>query len=113
MSVDITRPMFDRKMAAILSGAGGASSQLCTATHKELKDQELILQGLPINKQIFDAIEMFGELEDIESFFSLSYNDRVNFTHESVSTINITPFSTTLLYMYFRWFNLLVYHEQW
>ena len=37
--VDIVRSMFDGKMSAILSGAGGASCQLCT--HNELKDREL------------------------------------------------------------------------
>ena len=38
--VDIVRSMFDGKMAAILSGAGGGSFQLCTATHKEKKDRD-------------------------------------------------------------------------
>ena len=32
------------------------SCQLCTATHTELKDQHLILQGFPINRHISDAI---------------------------------------------------------
>ena len=111
VSVDITRSMFDGKMSAILSGAGGASCQLCTATHTELKDQQLVLQGFPINRHISDAIEMFGELEDIESFFSLPSNKRVNLTHEPVSTINITPASPLHSYTcVFRWFNLLIYH---
>ena len=56
VSVDFTRSMFDGKMAAILSVAGGASCQLCTATHKVLKDPQLILQGFPINRHISDAI---------------------------------------------------------
>ena len=56
VSVYITRSMFDGKMVAILSGAEGASCQLCTATHKELKYQHLILQGFPINRHISDAI---------------------------------------------------------
>ena len=43
--VDIVRSMFDGKMASILSGAGGASCQLCTAAHKELKDPDWIIQG--------------------------------------------------------------------
>ena len=30
--IDIVRSMFDGKMAAIMSGAGGASCQFCTAT---------------------------------------------------------------------------------
>ena len=54
---------------------------------------------------------MFGELEDIELSFSLQSNDRVNLTHEPVSTINITPASPLHSYTYiFEWFNLLVYH---
>ena len=40
VNVDIVRSMFDGKMSAILSGAGGASCQLCTATHNELKDRD-------------------------------------------------------------------------
>ena len=32
VNVDINRSMFDGKIAAILSGAGGASCQMCTAT---------------------------------------------------------------------------------
>ena len=54
---------------------------------------------------------MFGELEVIESCFSLPSNDRVNLTHEPVSTINITPASPLQSYTcIFRWFNLPVYH---
>ena len=103
--------MFDGKMAGILSGAGGASCQLCTATHDQVKDRELVIQGFPINRHISDALEMFGELEDRESFFSLPSNDRVNITHLPVSTINITPASPLHSYTcIFRWFNLLVYH---
>ena len=106
VSVDITRSMFDGKMSAILSGAGDASCQLCTATHTELKDQQLVLQGFPINRHISDSIEMFGELEDIESFFSLPSNKRVNLTHVPVSTIIITPASPLHSYTcVFRWFN--------
>ena len=103
--------MFDGKMAGILSGAGGASCQLCTATHDQVKDRELVIQGFRINRHISDALEMFGELEDRESFFSLPSNDRVNLTHLPVSTINITPASPLHSYTcIFRWFNLLVYH---
>ena len=72
--VNIVRSMFDGKMSAILSGAGGASCQLCTATHNELKDRELIIEGFPINRHITDAIQLFGEIEDNESFFFLPSN---------------------------------------
>ena len=48
--VDIIRSMFDGKMAAILSGSGGASCQMCTATHKDLKEKVLVVDGFPINK---------------------------------------------------------------
>ena len=76
-------------MAGIFSGAGGASCQLCTATHNELKNREIIIQGFPINRYISHALEMFGEIEDKESLFSLPSNERVNLTHLPVSTINI------------------------
>ena len=99
------------KCLQYFQGKGGASCQLCTATHTELKDQQLVLQGFPINRHISDAIEMFGEHEDIESFLSLPSNKRVNLTHEPVSTINITPASPLHSYACgFRWFNLLIYH---
>lgn len=40
--------MFDCRMAAILSGVGGASCQLFMVTHDELKERELIIQDYPI-----------------------------------------------------------------
>ena len=111
ISVDIIRSMFDGKMSGILSGAAGASCQLCTATKEQLKDVELITQGFPINRHISDAIELFEELEDKETFFKEPSNDRINLTHEPISTINITPASPLHSYTcIFRWFNLLVYH---
>ena len=55
-------------MSAIISGAGGASCQLCTATLNELKHRELLIQGFPINIHITDAIQLFGEIEDNDSF---------------------------------------------
>ena len=109
--VDIVRSMFDGKMSAILSGAGGASCRLCTATHNELKDRELIIQGFPINIHITDTIHLFGEIEDNDSFFSLPSNQRCNLTYEPISTINILPASPLHSYTcIFRWFTLLVYH---
>ncbi|KAI6657119.1 hypothetical protein LOD99_15905 [Oopsacas minuta] len=108
--VDVVRSMFDGKMASILSGAGGASCQLCTTTQKELKDRDLILQGYPINRNISDAIQIFGELEDIDAFFSSPTNQRFNLTHQPLSTIDILPTSPSHSYTcIFRWFNLLVY----
>ena len=108
--VDIVRSMFDGKMSAILSGAGGASCQLCTATHNALKDSELIIQGFPINRHITDAIQLFGEIEDNDSFFSLPSNQRYNLTYEPISIINILPASPLHSYTcIFRWFTLLVY----
>ena len=40
--VDITRCLFDTKMAAILDEHGGASCHLCTSTRDQLKDIVLI-----------------------------------------------------------------------
>ena len=51
--------MLDGKMSGILSGAGGASCQLCTANKQELKDLELVRAGFPINRHIADAKELF------------------------------------------------------
>ena len=56
VKVEIVRSMFDGKISAILSGAGGASCQMCTATHDDLKDRDLIEDGFPINRTITDAI---------------------------------------------------------
>ena len=50
------RSMFDGKMSAILSGAGGASYQMCTTIHRDLKDRDLVIQGF--HRSITDAIEI-------------------------------------------------------
>ena len=98
-------------MAAILSGAGGASYQMCTATHKDLTDRDLELDGFPINRTITDAIQLFGELEDIESYLALPSNERFNLTHQPICKVNILAASPLHSYIcIFRWFNLLVYH---
>ena len=62
---------------------------MCTATHGDLTDRNMVLDGFPINKTITDAIQLFGELEDIESFLSLPSNERFNLTHQPISNINI------------------------
>ena len=56
--VEFMRSMFDGKMSAILSGAGGACSQMCSAIHRDLKDRDLVIQGFPINRSITDAIDV-------------------------------------------------------
>ena len=111
VKVEIVRSMFDGEMSAILSGAGGASCQMCTATHDDLKDRDLIEDGFPINRTIIDAIQLFGELEDIEEFFALPSKERYNSTHQPISKVDIIAASplhshTCIL----KWFNLLVYH---
>ena len=109
--VDIIRSMFDGKMAAILSGSGGASCQMCTATHKDLKDKVLVVDGFPINRTITDARQLFSDIEDTESFFALPSSERFGLTDIPISTIDIN--SASPLHSYtciFRWFNLLVYH---
>ena len=55
-------------MAATLSGAGGASCRLCTASHKQLKDLDLISDGFPINRIIHSAFEIFKGVK-FDSFF--------------------------------------------
>ena len=80
----ISRTKFDGKMSKILSGAGGASCQLCTATHLQLKDLELIRSCFPINRQIQDAISIFNDVE-ISEFLKLDSNSRFGLTHPPTS----------------------------
>ena len=108
----IKRTMFDGKMSAILSGAGGASCQLCTAQFEELKDLDLIRDGYPINRFISDAKLIF-ETVDREEFLSLQSKERFGLTHEPISNIEII--SASPLHSYtcvFRWFMLVIYHLQ-
>ena len=111
VKVDILRSMFDCKLSALLSGAGGASCQMCTATRADVKDHEFVVQGFPINRKISDARDMFGEIENVESFFALPSDQRFNITQQPISTIDI--YSVSPLHSHtcvFRWFNLLIYH---
>ena len=85
--------MFDGKMAAILSGAGGANCQMCTATSKDLKDRDLVIDEFPINRIIADATQIISEIDDAESFFALPSDERYGITHKSISTININSAS--------------------
>ena len=99
-------------MSAILSGAGGASCQLCTAQFEELKDLDLIRDGYPINRFISDAKLIF-ETVDREEFLSLQSKERFGLTHEPISNIEII--SASPLHSYtcvFRWFMLVIYHLQ-
>ncbi|KAI6648498.1 hypothetical protein LOD99_8130 [Oopsacas minuta] len=86
--IKLPRTMFDGKMAGILSGAGGAHCQLCTATFKQLHDVELIRDGFPINRSITSAKELFQSVNEVE-FLSLSSNDRLGLTHQPISDIDI------------------------
>ena len=112
VKVKLVRSMFDGKMAGLLSGAGGAHCQLCTATFKQLHDLELIREGFPINRSISAAKEIFDSVNK-EEFLSLASNDRFGLTHEPVSDIDILCASPLHAYTcIFRWFMTLVYHLQ-
>ena len=52
--VEIQRSQLDGKKAKILCGAGGAFCQFCTATFKQIHDQD-VKDGFPINPSITDA----------------------------------------------------------
>ena len=43
--VEIVRTQFDSKMAKLLSGAGGAQCQLCTARFSQIHDKEFVREG--------------------------------------------------------------------
>ena len=108
--VKVRRTMFDGKMSKILSGAGGASCQLCTITHAQLKDLNLIRSSFPINRHIQDAISIFNDV-DTEEFLKLDSNSRFGLTHPPTSTIDIIPASPLHSYLcVFRWLMLLIYH---
>ena len=90
--VEIVRSMFDGKMAALLSGAGGASCQLCTTTRAQIKDRDFVLQGYPINRLVSEAIQLFGDIEDSESFFYfLQMSDITSLTNQCLQSISYQP----------------------
>ena len=60
--VKVTQSHFDTKMAKILSGSGGASCQMCTATFKQLHDISIVQDGFPINRTIHDANQYLNRL---------------------------------------------------
>ena len=98
------------KDTEILSVAGGASCQLCTATHLQLKDLELIRSCFPINRQIQDAISIFNDVE-ISEFLKLDSNSRFGLTHPPTSDKDIISASPLHSYLcVFRWLMLLIYH---
>ena len=98
--VDIIRSMFDGKMAEILSGSGGANCQMCTATHKDLNDKVLVVDGLPINRTINDARQLFSDIEDTDSFFALPNTESFGLTDITISTRHKFSLSTTLVYLH-------------
>lgn len=69
-------------MAQILSGAGGASCQFCTATFKQIHNVDIVTDGFPINRFISDANIIFQEVNE-EEFLSLN-SDRLNLTHSNI-----------------------------
>ena len=75
-SVEVIRSQVDGKMAKILSGAGGASCQFCTATFKQIHEVDIVKDGFPINRFISDAKILFEEVDE-EKFLSLNTKYRV------------------------------------
>ena len=92
VNISISRSMFDEKVAGILSGAGGAKCQLCTATNEQIKDLTLIRSGFSINRCIEDAKQIFIDV-NIEEFLKLSSEHRFGITHLPASEKDITPVS--------------------
>ncbi|KAI6648319.1 hypothetical protein LOD99_12128 [Oopsacas minuta] len=86
--VKIIRSHFDTKMAKILSGAGGANCQMCTATFQQIHDISIVQNGFPINRTIRDARDVFDEVDE-EVFLSLPTNQRFNLTHKPISEKDI------------------------
>ena len=110
VNISISRSMFDGKMASILSGAGGAKCQLCTATNEQIKDLTLIRSGFSINRCIEDAKQIFIDV-NIEEFLKLSSEHRFGLTHLPASEKDITPVSPLHSYLcVFRWLIIFIYH---
>ena len=84
VNVRIIRSLFDSKMSAILSGAGGASCQLYTAHYTQLKDLDLIWSGFQITRFIHDADNFFNDV-NFEELRKLDSKSRYGLTHPSVS----------------------------
>ena len=110
VKVNIVRSMFDGKMSGILTGAGGARCQLCTASFKEIHDKDMVSSGFPINRTISAAKEIFLSVEKDE-FLSLPSHERFGLTHEPISDIDVIFASPLHSYTcIFRWFMTLIYH---
>ncbi|KAI6659635.1 hypothetical protein LOD99_14558 [Oopsacas minuta] len=73
--VEIQHSQLDGKMAKIISGAGGACCQFCTATFKQIHDPDIAKDGFPINRSITDLKVLFDEVNE-EEFLSLSSDNR-------------------------------------
>ena len=82
-------------MSATLSGAGGASCQLCTANHTQLKDLNLIEDGFSINHFIQDAKNLFKDVSNHEEFLKLDSKSKYGLTHPPISEKDILPYSTS------------------
>ena len=99
-------------MAKILSGAGGAPCQLCTATSDQIYDIDIVKDGFPINRKIQDARLVFEEVDEAE-FLSRPTNERFSITHQPISNIDIVFASPLHAYLrIFSWFIQLVSHIQ-
>ena len=86
----VIRSHFDTKMAKILSGAGGASSQLCTATNTRYWFCE---NGFAFIRKIQDARTLFEEVNE-DDFLSLR-NNEFNLTHKPISDKDIISASSS------------------
>ena len=99
--------MFDGKMSGILTGAGGAKCQLCTATFDQLHNLEMIRFRFPINRTNSAAKEIFATV-DKDEYLALPSHERVGLTHEPLSGINVISASPLHSYIcIFRWFMTL------
>ncbi|KAI6653775.1 hypothetical protein LOD99_3279 [Oopsacas minuta] len=97
-------------MAKIISGAGGACPQFCTATFKQIHDPDIVKDGFPINRSITDLKVLFDEVNE-EEFLSLSSDNRFNVTHRPISDLEIIPSSPLHAYLRcFGWFLHLISH---
>ena len=41
---------------------GAGSCKLCTRTHDQLLEREIVIQGFPISRHVSGVLQMFGEI---------------------------------------------------
>ena len=77
----------DKKLFLDLSGAGGGYCLHCNTTMEDAQNQDLIVEGFPMDRNIKDLNERFQELDSkglIDARKKGDYSQRTGLTHEPI-----------------------------